>query len=152
MPVYAGGCVGEFRLIAKPGVFSKAPMLWLHGDADDYTPIGPCQDYAERIGKAGTPAEFVVIPGARHKFDEDDARRINLRDAQRTLEGCPVEIDVDTFAAYDRFTGQRLQGDAYQETLKKSCRALGASMESNRSARDKAAQSALAFFRKVFAR
>ena len=27
VPVYSGGCVGEFRLIAKPGVFSKAPML-----------------------------------------------------------------------------------------------------------------------------
>jgi dienelactone hydrolase len=152
IPVYSGGCVGAFRLIVKPGVFSKAPMLWIHGDADDYTPIGPCQDYAERIGKAGTPVEFVVIPGARHKFDSDDPGRHYMKGAQRTLEGCPVEIDIDTMTPYDRFTGQRLSGDAYQAALKKSCSAIGASVEGDRSAREKAAQAALGFLRKVFTR
>lgn len=152
VPVYSGGCVGAFRLIVKPGVFSKAPMLWIHGDADDYAPIAPCQDYADRIGKAGTPVEFVVIKGARHKFDSDDTKHYDVRGAQRTLDGCPVEIDIDTLAAYDRFTGQRLSGDAYEAVLKKSCRALGASVEGNRSARDKAAESAVGFLRKVFAR
>jgi dienelactone hydrolase len=37
IPVYSGGCVGAFRLRVKPGVFAKAPQLWLHGSADDYT-------------------------------------------------------------------------------------------------------------------
>ena len=63
---YSGGCVGVFRLIAKPGVFSKAPELWLHGDADDYTPIGPCRDYSQSIADAGTPVVFVDFPGAYH--------------------------------------------------------------------------------------
>jgi dienelactone hydrolase len=152
VPVYSSGCVGEFRLIVKPGVFSPAPMLWIHGDADDYTPIGPCQDYADRTARAGTPVEFAVIPGARHKFDDDDTRRLNLRAVQRTLEGCPVEIDVANFAAYDRFTGERLQGDNYQAVLKKSCRAVGATVEGNRSLRDKAAEAAVRFLRGVFAR
>jgi dienelactone hydrolase len=152
VPVYSGGCVGEFRLVAKPGVFTKAPMLWIHGDNDDYTPIGPCQDYADRIGKAGTPVEFVVIAGARHKFDDDDTRRLRIHGAQTGLEGCPIEIDIATFAAYDRFTGERLQGDNYQAVLKKSCRGLGASVEGNRSLREKAAQAAVGFLRKVFAR
>ena len=44
IPTYSGGCNGIFRLVVKPGVFSKAPMLFIHGDADDYTSIGPCQD------------------------------------------------------------------------------------------------------------
>lgn len=152
IPVYSGGCVGLFRLIAKPGVFSKAPMLWIHGNADDYAPIAPCQDYADRIGKAGTPVEFVVIEGARHKFDSDDLKRYYVSGAQRTLDACPVEIDIDTLAAYDRFTGQRLSRDAYEAALNKSCRALGASVEGDRSAREKAAQSALGFLRRAFAR
>ncbi|MFZ2649934.1 MAG: dienelactone hydrolase family protein [Burkholderiaceae bacterium] len=152
LPVYSGGCVGAFRLIVKPGVFSKAPMLWIHGDADDYTPIAPCQDYAQRIGKAGTPVEFVVIKGARHKFDSDDPKRYDVRGAQRTLADCPVEIDIDTLAAYDRFTGQRLSGGAYEAALKNSCRALGASVEGDRGARDKAAEAALGFLRKVLVR
>lgn len=152
VPMYSGGCVGVFRLVVKPGVFSKAPMLWIHGDADDYTPIGPCQDYAERIGKAGTPVEFVVIPGARHKFDSDDSGRHYLKGAQRTVEGCPVEFDIDTMAPYDRITGQRLSGEAFQAALKKSCSAFGATVEGDRGAREKAAQASLGFFRKVFAR
>lgn len=152
VPVYAGGCVGAFRLIVKPGVFSKAPMLWMHGDADDYTSMAACRDYAEQIGKAGTPVEFVVIEGARHKFDSDDTKRVTLRSAQKTLEGCSVEVDIETLAAYDRFTGQRLQGEGYQSVLKKSCNALGATTEGNRAARDKAAQATLTFLRKVFTR
>lgn len=151
IPTYSGGCTGLFRLQVKPGVFSRSPMLWLHGDADDYTPIGPCQDYAERIGKAGTPVEFVKIEGARHKFDMDEQRRINVRGAQRSKEDCPVEMDIDSFASFDRNTGQRLQGDALREVLK-NCSATGASIEGNQAARNTAAQAALGFLRKVFAR
>jgi dienelactone hydrolase len=152
VPVYSGGCVGPFRLNVRPGVFSKAPMLWIHGDADDYCTMAPCQDYADRIGKAGTPVEFVVIKGARHKFDYDDQKRYDMRTAQKTLDSCPVEIDIDTLVYSDRFTGQRLSGEAYEAVMKKSCSALGASYEGNRDARDKAAQASTAFFQKVFAK
>ena len=150
IPTYSGGCAGAFRLVVKPGVFSKAPILFIHGDADDYTPIGPCQDYADRIGKAGTPVEFVVIEGAHHKFDADDIKRYYLRGATRTKAECPLEIDIDTLYAYDRTTGTRLQGEAYGAALK-NCGAVGATVEGNTRARDKAAQAAVGFLKKVFA-
>ena len=149
VPTYAGGCAGVFRLVAKPGVFSKAPMLFIHGDADDYTPIGPCQDYADKIGKAGTPVEFVVLEGAQHKFDSDDPKRYYLRGATRTKADCPLEIDIDTLYAYDRTTGARLQGEAYTGLLK-HCGALGATTEGSSRARDKAAQAAVDFLKKTF--
>lgn len=76
---------GSFRLVIRPGVFTPAPMLFIHGDADDYTPIGPCLDYADKIGRAGTPVQFVTLAGARHKFDADDQRR--HQDAQRAASG-----------------------------------------------------------------
>lgn len=151
IPTYTGGCAGVFRLVVKPGVFSKAPMLFIHGDADDYTPIGPCQDYADKIGKAGTPVEFVVIEGAHHKFDADDVKRYHLRGATRTKAECPVEIDIDTLYAFDRTTGARLQGAAYAAALK-DCSALGATVEGNPRARDKAAQAAVGFLQKAFAK
>ena len=150
IPTYGGGCGGIFRLVAKPGVFSKAPILFIHGDADDYTPIGPCQDYADKISKAGTPVEFVTIEGARHKFDSDDLKRYYLRSATRTTAECPIEIDVDTFYAYNRTTGGQLKGTDYTDTLK-GCRAVGATVEGSRGARDKAAQAAVAFLKKTFA-
>ena len=148
VPVYSGGCVGAFRLIVKPGVFGKAPMLWVHGDADDYTNIGPCQDYADRIGKAGTPVEFVTIAGARHKFDQDDPGRTYVKGAQRIREDCPLEVDIDTGIFQDRQTGQRVQGDAVRDVMRK-CTALGASIEGSKSAREKAAQAIVAFLRKT---
>lgn len=151
IPVYSGGCVGVFRLRVKPGVFSKAPQLWLHGNADDYAGIAPCQAYAKEIAEAGTPVEFVVLEGAAHKFDADDPRKLFIRGAQRTLDSCPVELDIDTFASYDRSTGQRLQGEAYQAALK-SCSAVGASIEGSSQARDRAAQVTLPFLAKAFAR
>ena len=129
--VYSAGCTGIFRLIVKPGVFSKAPELWIHGDADDYTPIGACQDYSKRIGEAGTPVEFVGLPGVYHKFDDDDQRRITVRGAQRTVENCPLEMDINTLATYDRNTGQRLSGVAFLKAVK-SCSALGATVQGNR--------------------
>lgn len=150
IPVYSGGCAGLFRLMVKPGTFSKAPMLWIHGDADDYTPIGPCQEYAEKIGKAGTPVEFAVIKGARHKFDADGLKRTQIAGAQTSQPNCPIEVDIDIMAVFDRTTGQRLQGEAYQAMLKK-CAGRGASVEGNTAARDTAAKAAVAFLRKVFA-
>lgn len=151
IPVYSGGCVGVFRLRVKPGVFSKAPQLWIHGNADDYTGLAPCEAYAKQIAEAGTPVEFVVLEGAGHKFDADDPRKQFLRGAQRTLDTCPVEMDIDSFASFDRNTGQRLQGEAYQAVLK-TCGATGASIEGSTQARDRAAQVTLAFLAKVFAR
>lgn len=150
IPTYAGACAGIFRLAVKPGVFSKAPILFIHGDADDYTPIGPCQDYADKIGKAGTPVEFAVIEGAHHKFDNDDLKRYVLRGATRIRPECPLETDIDTGYVYDRTTGTRLQGPAFAAALK-GCGAVGATVEGSNRARDKAAQAAIAFLKKTFA-
>ena len=151
IPMYSGGCLGLFRLVVKPGVFSRAPMLFIHGNADDYTPIQPCQDYADKIGKAGTPVEFVVIDGAQHKFDSDDTRRHWLARATKVKADCPLEIDIDTFDAYDRNTGARVQGDAYSAMVK-SCVTTGATVEGNANARDQAAAAAVKFLKKTFAK
>ena len=150
IPTYAGGCSNIFRLVVRPGVFSKAPMLFIHGTADDYTPIQPCQDYADRIRAAGTPVEFVAIEGAHHKFDSDDTRRHFLARASKTSADCPIEVDIDNFQAFDRQTGARLQGEAYNTALK-NCRAMGANVEGNKKARDQAAEAALSFLTKTFA-
>jgi dienelactone hydrolase len=151
IPVYSGGCVSVFRLRVKPGVFSKAPQLWIHGNADDFTGLAPCADYAKQIAEAGTPVEFVVLEGAGHSFDADDQHKIFLPNARRVLDTCPLEMDIDTLAFFDRNTGQRLEGEAFQAVLQ-SCRAVGASNEGNRKARDRAAQAILAFLTKVFAK
>jgi dienelactone hydrolase len=150
IPMYAGGCAGGFRVRVQPGVFGPAPMLWLHGDADDYTPLAPCQDYVERIAAAGTPARLVVLAGAGHKFDMDSQRRSVLPRVQTTQSSCPLEWDMQTMAHYDRGTGLKLGADAVRELQRSACAATGASVQGNRAARDEAARQISDFLRGVF--
>ena len=80
---------------AELGAWEQHGLAWRHKwvlIATHHFPQIPLEriqnlhrDYAERIGKAGTPVEFVTIEGAMHKFDQDDTRRFNVRGAQRTL-------------------------------------------------------------------
>jgi dienelactone hydrolase len=53
-----------------------APMLMLHGEADDWTPIAPCRALAEQSGGMVTQVGF---PGAYHDFDAPTQVRI-MRD------------------------------------------------------------------------
>ena len=149
VPMYSAGCVGTLRIAVKSGVFTKAPMLWVHGDTDDYCPAEACQDYSTLISKAGTPVEFVLIKGAHHKFDYDETKHYDLPTAQKTLKDCPLETDIDTLKISDRFTGKQLSGKDYEDTLKKSCLTTGASTEGNHEAREQAAQAVTAFFKKT---
>lgn len=150
VPVYAGGCAGIFRVTPRPGVFSPAPMLWVHGDADDYTPLAACREYAGRIGETGTPVDFFVVPGAQHKFDMDDTRRVFIRGAQRTSASCPIETDIETLSVIDRASGQRLGGEALA-AAQRDCAATGAHVQGDRAARDQAATAIRAFLTRVFA-
>lgn len=149
VPVYSGGCVGVFQLIVKPGVFGPKPMLWVHGDADDYAGIKPCQDYVRRIGEAGTPVEFLVIPGARHKFDLDGTRRIDVPGASRTRDECPLQTDVQTLKVHDARSGAALNAAQQQAVTQELCAAKGASVEGNRQARDTAALAITGFLKRV---
>jgi dienelactone hydrolase len=149
VPVYSGGCAGLLSFSVKPGVFDPAPMLWVHGDADDYTYANDCRDYAQRINAAGTPSEFLVLPGARHKFDANEQRRIHLRTAQKTREGCPLEYDIMAFTARDRRTGEALSQEKAQALNKELCATTGATVEGSQSARTTAAKAIGEFLKRV---
>ena len=147
--MYSSGCAGTLRLVVNPGVFRTEPMLWLHGDADDYVPMQPCQDYAARIAAAGTPAQFVVVPGARHKFDADDTKRYTLRSVRRTNATCPLEMDIATFAIDDMRTGKHLTAAEAAALQREECTVTGASVEGDRAARALAAENVVRFLGQV---
>jgi acetyl esterase/lipase len=55
-----------------------APMLLIHGDADDIVPIGQSIQMEEALRKAGVKVRFVTVPGGKHgenfQLPADDAR------------------------------------------------------------------------------
>lgn len=150
VPVYSGGCTGITSVTVKPGVFGPAPMLWIHGDEDDYTYASDCQDFAQRIRAAGTPTEFVLLPGARHKFDADDGRRHQLPSVQKTRQGCPLEFDVDALTFRDRRNGAAIALAEMNAFNKANCASTGATIEGDRKSREEAAKAVDAFLKQVF--
>jgi dienelactone hydrolase len=150
VPVYSGGCAGSTSLHVKPGVFGAAPLLFVHGEADDYTHASDCQAFAQRIAAAGTPADFVAVPGAGHKFDLDAQRRVPLPQVVTTKAGCPIEFDIDALVFRDRRSGQALARGAEQPILRELCASRGASIEGNHAARDTAAKAIDTFLKRVF--
>lgn len=152
IPTYAAGCTGLSSTAVKPGVFGAGPMLFIHGEDDDYTSAADCRDYAARIAAAGTPTEFLGLPGARHKFDASDPRRRYLQGAQKLKPGCPLEVDVDTLAPIDRRTGESIPWDRARAMQRETCAARGASIEGDGKARDAAMAAVAGFLQRVFAR
>ena len=108
-----------------------------------------CKIYAQRISAAGTPTEVVVLPGARHKFDVDDPRRVNARNNPKTKEGCPLEYDVVDFKFRDRRNGDVLSLDAMQTLNRDLCADKGATLEGNLKAREAAGKAVMEFLGKV---
>jgi len=143
--MYSGGCSSVLAVAAKPGVFSPEPMLFVHGDADDYAYMSDCQTYAQRINAAGTPTEFVVLPGARHKFDVDSTRRISLPSNTKTKEGCPLEFDIVDRKVRDRRNGEVLTQVQVKEIERDLCATKGATIEGNNQAREAAGKAVIEF-------
>lgn len=143
--LYSGGCAGNLAVSAKPGVFDSAPMLFVHGDADDYAYLSDCREYARRIAAAGTPTEFVALPGVRHKFDLDAQQRVNARFVVKTKEGCPLEYDLGDLAMRDRRSGEAVPHDQTAALMRDLCADKGASLEGDHKAREAAAKAVLDF-------
>ena len=148
LAIYAGGCTGQTAVTPKPGVFDGTPILFVHGDADDYTYLSDCRTYAQRIAAAGTPTEVVALPGARHKFDVDDPKRVFARNNPKAREGCPLEFDVADLTMRDRRSGEALSNDKATALGRELCADKGATLEGNAGARDQAAKAVLEFLTK----
>jgi dienelactone hydrolase len=120
IPLYAG-C--NFEAVDR--ATDKAPMLFLHGEADNFTPIGPCRTYAKWFEKMGSTVTFVGYPGANHSFDMDDPV-FELPNA-RTLGSCDARYDVEKgrFVRLDHVDNPQMTAPARQKYFE-SCAGTGA--------------------------
>lgn len=73
------------------GEVSDKPIRLFHGLADDYVPIGPCQEYVKRLQKAGKDVRLIEYPDAHHNFDLAVIRAPMRLPGAQTVRNCRVE-------------------------------------------------------------
>jgi dienelactone hydrolase len=66
---------------------TRIPFLLLIGEADDWTPAGPCREFVRVARDAGEPASIITYPGAYHSFDAPDMAIRVQRDLAYTAKG-----------------------------------------------------------------
>jgi dienelactone hydrolase len=63
---YPAGCIIRLADEERTG---DAPIRIFHGAADDWTLVGPCKAYVERLREAGKDATLIEYADAHHSFD-----------------------------------------------------------------------------------
>ena len=56
-------------LAREPRWMPRQPLLFLMGDADDFTPAAPCRELLSQASAGGSPIESHFYPTAYHAFD-----------------------------------------------------------------------------------
>jgi hypothetical protein len=62
--VFYGSATFQFR-----GRTDKSPMIFLHGEADNYVIPAPTREFADWAQSQGNPVTFITYPKALHDFD-----------------------------------------------------------------------------------
>lgn len=86
------GCAAELRAPYR----AAAPLLLLVGEADDWTPPGPCRDLAARA--EGAPVSIEAYPGAFHGFDSEASVRLRRDVPNGVNPGQGVHVGGDPAA------------------------------------------------------
>jgi dienelactone hydrolase len=81
-------CIAEFENRRTTG----RPVLILMGSEDELVSHARCEAAVEDLRAGGSPADFILYPGAYHQWDGgwSGPRRIG-----RTLDGCRLRVETD---------------------------------------------------------
>jgi dienelactone hydrolase len=124
-----------------------APMLMLLGGRDDYTPPGPCQEYAQWFRSKNTDVSVIVYPNAYHGFDSLRAP-VHAKNVV-TGVGCNFNADLDRFAVTIRATGENITRTIADYA--RGCAGKGATVGGDSEGRKKSPEDVKAFLKKTFA-
>jgi dienelactone hydrolase len=145
LPVYSWCNIQEDQV-----KLTGAPMLFLSGGKDVYTPAKPCVRFVERAKSTGTDAQIIVYPNARHSFDDPSSPPGSDPKAWNSA-ACTWSVDYinnnDVFRPY--YEGPWLPWSQFDKFWK-GCFKRGASWGYNRSVEKQAKRDALQFLARVF--
>jgi dienelactone hydrolase len=141
-----GAAVTQYRDRAT----DRSPLLILHGEADNYVPIGPTREFAAWAQSMGNPVTVVGYPGAYHDFDVEGGFNGFSKNVQ-VFAKCDLVIDV----ASGHVTRMNHQADPKTSpdevrAYMRSCSSYGANLGANANARADAVERTHAFLRQYF--
>lgn len=112
-----------------------APMLFLHGEADNLVPVGPTHEFADWIKTKGNPVIFQTYPGVYHGFDVDGGINGQVGRVE-TARNCDVVVDFSSgqVTRMDHKPVSGVSGLALMRYMR-SCMTRGAELHPNGAAR-----------------
>jgi dienelactone hydrolase len=127
-----------------------APMLFFHGEDDNWVPTGPTREFAAWAQSKGNPVTFISYPGAHHEFDVAGTRGGTVRKVQ-TRRHCDAVIDLSTgsFIRMDHKEVTGITPEAFADYLR-SCTEYGADIYYSPASRADAVQKVHHFLQQVF--
>jgi dienelactone hydrolase len=134
---YPTGC---YIQLAEETQVTGSPIRIFHGAADDWTPIGQCQEYVERLQDAGKDAALFAYADALHGFDNGYTGMAHIPDALSPRNCTFLEQDGKLI---DVATGN-------EAALSSPCVSRGVTIGYNADAHQQAMRDVKAFLRTLF--
>ena len=144
--VFYGAAFPEYRDTAT----DRAPMLFLHGEADNYVPMGRTKEFADWARTQGSDVTFQSYPGVYHDFDVEGGVDRYVRGVE-TARNCDAVIDISTGQVV-RMDGKAVSGVSGADFMRyiRGCLQRGADLHPNAAARADAVERAHSFLTQVF--
>ena len=129
---------------------NHAPMLFLHGDADNLVPIGPTREFADWITTQGNPVTFQAYPGVYHDFDVEKGINGSVRRVE-SARSCDVVVDFAS-GQVTRMDNKPVNGVSGLALIRymRGCMQSGAELHPNGAARADAVERVHRFLTEVF--
>lgn len=125
-----------------------APVRFMLGASDDYTPAIACPRYVDWFRSKGAKADSILYADANHGFDGN--ARVQFINSLQTGRNCDASYTVDTGEMKRLDTGEVLRGNDAIGAYYKSCGSRGATVGGNYQATQKAAADVATYLKEVF--
>jgi dienelactone hydrolase len=125
-----------------------APVRFMLGASDDYTPAVACPRYVDWFRSKGARADSILYADAHHAFDGN--ARVQFINSLQTGRNCDASYSVDTGEMKRLDTGETLRGPEAVGAYFRGCSSRGATVGGNYQATQKAAADLATYLKEVF--
>jgi dienelactone hydrolase len=141
---------GDAEFQYRDRATDQSPMLFLHGEADNYVQIGPMREFADWAQSKGSPVTFISYPKTFHDFDVQGGVSGVVKEAQ-VFTKCDMVVDLATgrILRLNHVDNPTTTPEAIA-AYPKSCMTLGPTLGYNAAARSDAAEKIHDFLKKNF--